>query len=110
LKLLWGCQLVHQGKDAKVFGEQQHGSNPGWQAINALHKMTLSYDFSCILCTSLAMYDNDASGCYDRIVVALATIMALHLGMRRRAARMQAMALALMVYFIKTMHGISDAS
>ncbi len=36
--------------------------------------------------------------------------MALHLGMRRRAACMQAMALALMVYFIKTMHDISDAS
>jgi hypothetical protein len=56
------------------------------------------------------MFDNDASGCYDHIVVALATIMALHLGMCHRAACMQAMVLASMIYFIKMMHGISDAS
>jgi hypothetical protein len=56
------------------------------------------------------MFDNDASGCYDHIVVALATSMALHLGMCHRAACMQAMGLASMVYFIKMMHGISDAS
>jgi hypothetical protein len=89
LKLLWGCRLVHRGKDAKVFGEQQCGSCPGWQAIDAVHKKTLSYDLSRIQCTSLMMFDNDASGCYDHIVVALATIMALRLGMRRRAACMQ---------------------
>jgi hypothetical protein len=110
LKLLWGCRLVHRGKDAKVFGEQQYGSHPGRQAINTVHKKDLSYDLSRIQRSSLPMLDNDASACYDRIVIALATIMALCLGMRRRAACMQAMALALMVYFIKMMHDISDAS
>jgi hypothetical protein len=39
LKLLWGHRLVHQGEDTKVlFGEQQYGSHPGWQAIDAVHK------------------------------------------------------------------------
>jgi hypothetical protein len=67
------------------------------------------YDLSCILCKSLVMFDNDASGCYDHIVIILSTIVALRLGMPRLACRMQVMALALMKYFVKTMHGISEA-
>jgi hypothetical protein len=56
------------------------------------------------------MFDNNASGCYDRIVIALSTIAALRLGMPRAMCHMQVMALALMKYFVKTMHGISKAS
>lgn len=71
---------------------------------------TLTYDLSRILHTSLGMFDNDASGCYDHIVIALLTLMALHLGMPRAACCMQVMALTLMKYFVKTIHGISEAS
>jgi hypothetical protein len=102
--------MVHRGEDAKVFGDQQDGSHPGRQAIDTVHKKTLSYDISWIQHSSLAMFDKDASRCYDCIVVSLSTIAALCLGMRRKVTRMQATALALMTYFIKTMHGISDAS
>ena len=59
---------------------------------------------------SLMMFDNDASGCYDCIIIALLTLVTLHLGMPRAACCMQVMALALMKYFVKTMHGISEAS
>ncbi len=110
LKRLWGSCMVHNGKDSGTFRNQQDGSQPGWQAINAVHKKTLMYDLSRILRTSLAMFDNNASGWYDRIVIALLTIVALCLGMPRTACGMQVMALALMKYFVKTMHGISKAS
>ena len=109
LKRLWGSRMVHHGEDSGTFGDQQDGSRPGRQAINTVHKKTLTYDLSRIFRTALAMFDNDASGCYDRIVVALATIAALRLGMPRAACRMQVAALALMQYFVKTMHGISEA-
>jgi hypothetical protein len=110
LKHLWGSCMVHNGEDSGTFGDQQVGSRPGRQAIDAVHKKTLTYDLSRILLTSLAMFDNDASGCYNCIVIALLTIAALRLGMPRAACRMQVMALALMKYFVKTMHGISKAS
>ena len=77
LKLLWGCHLVYQGEDNKCFGYQQYGSQPQHQAIDAVHKKTLTYDLSCIMQLALLMFDNDASGCFDRIIVALATIAAL---------------------------------
>jgi hypothetical protein len=102
--------MVHKGEDSGSFEDQQDGSQPGRQAIDAVHKKTLTYDLSRILHTSLGMFDNDASGCYDHIVIALLTLMALHLGMPRAACCMQVMALTLMKYFVKTIHGISEAS
>jgi hypothetical protein len=58
---------------------------------------------------NLVVFDNDASGCYDRIIVALGMIAALHLRMPRGAIRMHARALANMKYFVKTAHGILEA-
>jgi hypothetical protein len=77
LKLLWGKQMVYQGEDNNCFGKQQHGSQPLHQAINPVHLKTLTYDLTRILRTSLIMFDNDATGCLDRIIVSLAMIAAL---------------------------------
>jgi hypothetical protein len=54
------------------------------------------------------MFDNDATGCFDQIVVSLAMIAALQLGMLQSAARMHSSALLHMKYFVKTAHGISE--
>jgi hypothetical protein len=81
LKLLWGKQLVYQGEDNNCFGKQQHGSCPQHQAINAVHMKTLTYHLTRILCHSLIMFDNDATGCFDCIIVSLVMIAALQLGM-----------------------------
>jgi hypothetical protein len=42
-------------------------------------KKTLTYDLARILNVNLAVFDNDATGCYDRIIVALGMIAALRL-------------------------------
>jgi hypothetical protein len=55
------------------------------------------------------MFDNDATRCYDRIIVSVAMIVAMRLGMPHLAIHMHASALKNMKYFIKTNHGISDA-
>jgi hypothetical protein len=86
--------MVHWGEDADVLGDQQDGSHPGRQALNSVHKKSLSFDLSQILWTALTLFDNDASGCYDQILVALAIIAAWQLGMPRSVCWMQAMALS----------------
>jgi hypothetical protein len=55
------------------------------------------------------MFNNDATGCFDCIIVSLAMIAALQVGMPRPAACMHSSALLHMKYFIKMAHGISDA-
>jgi hypothetical protein len=57
---------------------------------------------------SLIMFDNDATGCFDWIIVALTMIAALRLGMPCPAARMHSLAL-LHMNFVKTAHGVSEA-
>jgi hypothetical protein len=98
LKLLWGKRMVYQGEDNNCFAEQQHGSRPQHQAMNAVHMKTLTYDLTRILHLSLIMFDNDATGCFDCIIVSLATIAALQLGMPRPAARLHS----------SVLHGISN--
>jgi hypothetical protein len=77
LKILWGKCLVHQGEDNNCFGKQQHGSQPKHQEINAVHMKTLTYNLMKILRVSLIMFDNDATGCFDCIIIALAMIAAM---------------------------------
>jgi hypothetical protein len=108
LKLLWGKRLVYQGEDNNCFGHQQF-ARLGHQSIDAVHKKTLTYDLAQIMVINLAVFDNDASGCYDRIIVALGMIAALHLRMPCGAVRMHAKVLANMKYYVKTAHGISYA-
>jgi hypothetical protein len=86
LKLLWGKRMVYQGKDNNCFGKQQHGSRPLHQATNPVHLKTLTYDLTRILCTSLIMFDNNATGCFDCIIISLTMIAALQLGMPCPAA------------------------
>jgi hypothetical protein len=47
---------------------------------------TLTYDLTRILRLSLVMFDNDTTGCFDRIIISLAMIAALRLGMPCSAA------------------------
>jgi len=42
---------------------------------------------------TLAIFDNDASGCYDQIIVAIGMIAALHLNLPKSSAKMHGSAL-----------------
>ncbi len=106
LKMIWGKWLVYQGEDNNCFGKQQHGSRPQHQAINAVHMKSLRYNLTRILRLSSIMLDNDATGCFDQIIVSLAMIVAPRLGMPCSGAQMHSSVLLHMQYFVKTAHGI----
>ena len=65
-------------------------------------------DLCRILKHDFARFDNDASSCYDRIIVALGMLAARRCGMPTNAIRLHADALRFMKYTVKTMHGISE--
>jgi hypothetical protein len=76
--------------------------------MNAVLMEMLMYDLTRILRLSLIMFDNDATGCFDCIIVSLAMIAALRLGMPRPAARLHSSVLLNMKYYVKMAHGISN--
>ena len=70
----------------------------------------LTSDLCRILKHDLFRFDNDASACYDRIIVALGMLAARRCGMPKNAIRLHAEALQFMKYTVKTVYGISESN
>ena len=77
LKLIWGSRLVRRAQDYDMINSgQQYGSVPGKTAIELVMLNQLSNDICRTNKTNIIRFENDASACYDRILV--------HLGIWRR--------------------------
>ncbi|KAI2497153.1 hypothetical protein MHU86_17356 [Fragilaria crotonensis] len=110
LKLQWGHRLVRHAVSLDLLHDSQHGSIPRRTAMDPIMLTHLTSDLCRILKHDLARFDNDASACYDRIIVALGMLAARRCGMPRNAIRLHAEALQFMQYTVKTIHGISEAN
>ena len=108
MKLQWGRRLVRRACEYNLLNDGQHGSIPNRSAIDPLMLTQLTTDLCRILKHDLARFDNDASSCYDRIIVALGMLAARRCGMPTNAIRLHSEALQFMKYTVKTMHGISE--
>jgi hypothetical protein len=70
----------------------------------------LTNDLCRTLKHNLIRFDNDASACYDRIIVALAMLAACRCGMPANAIRTHAETLQFMRYSVKTHYGVTESS
>jgi hypothetical protein len=108
LKLQWGSRLVKQAVKHDLLNDGQHGSIPERICMDPVMLTQLTTDLCRLLKVNLARFDNDASACYDRIIVMLGMLAARRCGMPTNAVSTHAKALRLMKYSVKTIHGISD--
>ena len=107
LKLQWGHRLVRQAVSLDLLHDSQHGSVPRRTTMDPIMLTQLTSDLCRILKHDLARFDNDASACYDRIIVALGMLAARRCGMPTNAIRLHAESLQFMRYTVKTMYGVS---
>ena len=108
LKLQWGFRLVRRALDFGLLHDGQHGSIPRRTALAPIVLTQLTTDLCCILKHNFARFDNNASACYVRIIVALAMLAARKCGMPPHAVRSHSDALLFMQYAVKTVDGISE--
>lgn len=108
LKLQWGHRLIRRADELNILHDGQYGSRPGRMAIEPVMLLQLTTDLCMVLKHNLARFDNDASACYDRIIVALAMLAARRCGMPEESVQTHADVLRLMKYTVKTVHGVSD--
>jgi hypothetical protein len=101
--------MVKNGELAEALNDQQHGSRPRRKTTDALFLARLEKDLLRLLKANSAHVDNDATGCYDRIIPALGMICCRRLGMPRNAINCQATVLRLLRYAVKHAAGISAA-
>jgi hypothetical protein len=110
LKIMWGSRLVRRSVELNLLHDGQHGSVPGRTTMDPVMLNQLTTDLCRLLKVNYARFDNDASACFDRIIVALGMMAARRCGMPTAAVRTHAKALELMTYMVKTVYGISEAS
>ena len=100
----WGSRLVKRAAKLNLLNDGQHGSTPKRATIDAIMLNQLTTDLCRLLKHNLARFDNDASACFDRIIVALGMLAARRCGMPDHAVQIHADCLELMRYTVKTAH------
>ncbi|KAI2498581.1 hypothetical protein MHU86_15925 [Fragilaria crotonensis] len=110
LKIQWGHRLVRRAFDLDLIHKGQHGSVPTRTAIDPVMLTQLTTDLCRILKHNILRFDNDASACYDRIIVALGMLAAQRCGMPTNAIKIHSDVLRSMQYTVKTSHGVSEGN
>ena len=108
LKIMWGSRLVKRAVKLNLLNNGQHGSVPGRTTMDPVMLNQLTTDMCRLLKVNYARFDNDASACFDRIIVALGMLAARRCGMPEDAIRTHAKSLELMQYMVKTIYGVSE--
>lgn len=105
LKIIFGRRMVKNAERAQALNDQQHGSRPRRMTTDALFLARLEKDLIRQTKANSAHMDNDATGCYDRIVTSLGMIACRRLGVPSKAIKCQAETLRLMRYSVKHAYG-----
>ena len=103
-------QLLHYADKRDTINEGQYGGRPGCEAQSLTLLEELKYDISYLSRRSLFNFDNDASSCYDRIIVPLASIINRKYGLHKKIVCVHAATLQAAQFRLKTAAGVSDIS
>ena len=106
--IIFARRLMKQAEQLKALGNEQGGSRQGRTCVDVYAMKFFSFQLSEITRTPLAVMDNDAKACYDRIVMALAYLRSQQLGMEHQACTLLENFLSQAQYHIQTQFGISE--
>jgi hypothetical protein len=107
IKILIARRFVWHCEDHKAFGEAQAGSRPGRSAIDVVLQKELTYDLSARTLFNVAMMENDATACFDRMIPSMVMISLRAYGVPEEIVTLMGKTLEKMRYRIKTKIGIS---
>ncbi len=110
LAIFWARKLVHSAEDSGAFNQNCYGGRPGMSAIEPVFLEELQVSLAYLSRTNQVVFHNDATSCYDRIVIALANLIARRYGMSEELCAIHGETLAKMKYFVSTALGISEGS
>jgi hypothetical protein len=100
---------MYSGVDNKPLHPSQW-AQPGRQCSDVVVLRELTLAVAKMTKTPLAGFENDASACYDRIVMILAGAVFQRMGVNKGPLRLQEQNLLRVVHFLKTGFGTSTAS
>jgi hypothetical protein len=109
-RLAIGRPVLHSLEDDKALPDMQYGSRPARQCIGAVLLKVLQWEIQRISKTTMAYIENDAIGCYDRIMNSLVILFLRKMGISRTILESLTQTWENKSHHIKTMYGISEQS
>ena len=109
-KIIWARRFIYHCQDHHLLHSSQHGGLPGFETQHVLLKFRMTTDSAAIMRHNLAINNNDAEACYDRIIPAINGISHLSKGMPLSAIHLQNSLLLNMKYSVRTAHGTSSTT
>jgi hypothetical protein len=109
-RLLLGRPLTHHLEDNNLIPNMQYGSRPGKHCQSAILNKQLTFEIIRLTKSTAAFIENDAIGCYDRMVNPLLILCLRKLGAHPKAVESLAATWQHTVHYIKTKYGISSQS
>jgi hypothetical protein len=91
-----------------IINEGLFGGRPGCKAQSPTFLEKLKYDISFMTRRTLFNFDNDATSCYDRIIVPLATLINRKYGLHRKVVAVHAATLLQARFHLRSLSGILE--
>jgi hypothetical protein len=103
-------QLLHSADQRNLINPGQYGGRPGCEAQSLVFLEELKYDISYMTRRTLFNFDNDATSCYDRIIVSLASLINRKYGLHRKVVFVHATTLQHAKFHLRNQFGFSPTS
>ena len=110
LRILFARPLGFFLEDTNGLPDMQYGSRAGQMSISAVFNKVLSFDLARLLKIVMATEENDAIGCYDRIMQQLVALYLIRMGILIAAITCVCRTFDETIHYIKTAHGIAKAT
>jgi hypothetical protein len=105
--IVCGRSMIYQAESMDLLGDEQSGSRPGEKCQDVVIFKHMIYSVLRMTRFDGITFDNDAKSCFDRIVLAAASLIVQRLGLSKDVMELFIDTLSEVEYFAKTYYGLS---
>ena len=99
---------LHHAEDKQIWNKERYGCRPNRSAITPVFIKEMMLEITRLTRSSLVIFDNDACSCFDRIIVAIISIISWVFRAHKNVVVVWAKTLESAHYHLKTAQTVSE--